>query len=111
MAADQLIRRSLFSLRSTACNYERASRPMYLPERAHLAHQAPHIVLSAVLVRVGQETGGDSTIGRDRSALRRRELPREPLIGQEKIAWESELGQESRRARQSELPHSDHPLT
>ena len=26
--------------RSTACNYERASlRPMYLPERAHLAHQ------------------------------------------------------------------------
>ena len=45
--------------RSTACNYERASRPMYLPERAHLAHQEPHIVLSAVLVRVGQETGGD----------------------------------------------------
>ena len=54
---------------STACNYERASRPMYLPERAHLAHQEPHIVLSAVLVRVGQETGGDSTIGRDGSAL------------------------------------------
>ena len=32
---------------------------MYLPERAHLAHQEPHIVLSAILVRVGQETGVD----------------------------------------------------
>ena len=39
-----------------ATTEERAS---HLPERSHLAHQEPHIILSAILVRVGQETGVD----------------------------------------------------